>query len=151
MARARYREKSDAELLAEGNSSRGRRGDGGANDAAVLIAPCGLLFRFMSIKAAVGAVRGLFGERGELRDRVEVPWFDGRGVRALALLNNGVSSLSDLRYVLHDLPATFASQLTALFIGANGGVEQTHLFRVLVLNTFPRCAPAARRRCASRS
>ena len=139
VVRARYRGKSDAELLAEGLSGRSGGGGAGADDG-VLIAPRGLLFRYMSIKAAVGAVGDLFGDRGEGHGRVEAPWFDGRGVRSLALLNNGVSSLSDLRYVLHDLPTMFASQLTALFVGDNGGVERTHLFRVLVLNTFPRCA-----------
>ena len=155
-----------------------------AADSSILIAPRGLLFRYMTVRTVVETIRDLYceGEGGNssdayrqekkkekqdgrdggrtlafLNDRSTeanarrtnsstsgqqqqqqlLPWFQGRFVRSLALLNNGVENLSDLRCVLHDLPPRFASKLTSLFVVENGGVEKTRLFRVLVINTFP--------------
>lgn len=173
----------------ERGESRGRGGSarrGGGRDGRVRIAPGGLLFRFMTVGAVVDAVCDLYSGAGSGQSSTALStsgdgrWFNGGAVHSLALFNNGVTSLSGFRYLLHDLPPVFAAQLRwahfflflfrsscvsflaisfssstvialslsldmyyfiivrCLYIAENDGVERTHLFRVLMLNTFPK-------------
>lgn len=176
------------ESRGRGGSARRGGGRDGGRDGRVRIAPGGLLFRFMTVGAVVDAVCDLYSGAGSgqsstaLSTSGDERWFNGGAVHSLALFNNGVTSLSGFRYLLHDLPPVFAAQLRwvvcsrlslslslelcifsrnlvlffslsslslsldiyyfiivrCLYIAENDGVERTHLFRVLMLNTFPK-------------
>ena len=105
------------ESRGRGGSARRGGGRDGGRDGRVRIAPGGLLFRFMTVGAVVDAVCDLYSGAGSgqsstaLSTSGDERWFNGGAVHSLALFNNGVTSLSGFRYLLHDLPPVFAAQL----------------------------------------